>query len=153
MTTTATGVQMGFEAKLFYCGTGIGGTPTWTEAQGVKDCTLTVQGKEVDISTRRGNGFQATGVGLIDAGIEFDMPMNPSDPAFQAFETAFFSRNTIGLAAMSGPMTTINSRGLWADCVITKFDRDENLEGAQVVKVTAKPTDSANAPQWKVIGA
>jgi hypothetical protein len=36
--------------------------------------------------------------------------------------------------------------------MITNFSRDEPLEEAITVKVTAKPTYSTNAPQWKTIG-
>ena len=66
-------------------------------------------------------------------------------------ETAFFARSLIGMAVMSGGVTTAKSRGLWADCKITKFDREESLESEMVIKATAKPTHSANPPQWKVI--
>ena len=59
----------------------------------------------------------------------------------------------IGLAAMDGPVATNGSEGLWADCMITDFSRDEPLEEALSVKVTAKPTYSVNAPQWKTIAA
>jgi hypothetical protein len=52
---------------------------------------------------------------------------------------------------MDGPVATTGSQGLWADCMITDFSRDEPLEDAIKVKVTAKPTYSTNPPQWKTV--
>jgi hypothetical protein len=146
-------IKFGFDAKLYYCAAGIGGTPTWTELSGVKNVTLNLQGKEVDVTTRANGGFTATDIALMDASIEFELPMDPADAGYQASETAFFGRSLLGLAVMSGNVVTPGSRGLWADCKITQFNREESLEDAQVVKVTAKPTHSANAPLWKVVGA
>jgi hypothetical protein len=60
---------------------------------------------------------------------------------------------TIGLAVMDGDITTAGSQGLWADCDILDFSREEPLDGAMIVKVTAKPTYTTNAPQWKTIAA
>ena len=96
-------------------------------------------------------GFALADIALRDASIEFEMPLDPDDTGYQAIETAFFARSVIGLAVMSGGVTTAKSRGLVADCKITKFDREESLEDAMQIKVTAKPTHSATPPQWKVV--
>jgi len=143
-------VRFGIDGKLYYSTAGIG-TPTWTELSGVKNVSLNVEGKEVDVTTRASGGFALADIALMDASIEFEMPLDPDDTGYQAVETAFFARSMIGMAVMSGGVAVAKSRGLWADCKITKFDREESLEDAMVVKVTAKPTHSANAPQWKVI--
>ena len=146
-------VRFGIDGKLYFCAAGIGGTPTWTELSGVKNVTLNVQGKEVDVTTRASGGFAAADIALMDASIEFEMPLDPADTGYQALETAFFGRALVGMAVMSGDIETAGSRGLWADCKILQFNREESLEDAMVVKVTAKPTHSANPPQWKVIAA
>jgi predicted secreted protein len=144
-------VKFGIDGKLYYCVAGIGGTPTWTELSGVKNVTLNVQGKEVDVTTRASAGFALADIALMDASIEFDLPLDPADTGYQAVETAFFARSLVGLAVMSGGVTVAGSRGLWADCKITQFNREESLEDAMIVKVTAKPTHSANAPLWKIV--
>jgi len=43
----------------------------------------------------------------------------------------------------------LDHQWFWADCMITDFSRDEPLEDAISVKVTAKPTYSADPPIWK----
>lgn len=146
-------VRFGIDGKLYFCAAGIGGTPTWTELSGVKNVTLNVQGKEVDVTTRASGGFALADIALMDASIEFEMPLDPADTGYQAVETAFFGRALVGMAVMSGGIITPGSRGLWADCKILQFNREESLEDAMVMKVTAKPTHSANVPQWKVIAA
>ena len=147
------GVKFGIDGKLYFATGGIGGTPAWSELSGVKNVTLNVQGKEVDVTTRANGGFAAADISLMDAAIEFEMPLDPTDTGYQALETAFFARSLLGMAVMSGGITVAGSRGLWADCKITQFNREESLEDAMVVKVTAKPTHSANAPQWKVVAS
>ena len=68
------------------------------------------------------------------------------------FENFGMREAVIGLAAMDGDIATNGSQGLWADCMIMDFSRDEPLEEAIGVKVTAKPTYSANPAIWKTIG-
>ena len=83
------------------------------------------------------------------------MVWDTSDKGFTAIKDAYFGNSIIGIAAMDGPITGTSSngsQGLWADCMITDFSRDEPLEEALSVKVTAKPTYSTNPPVWKTVG-
>jgi len=75
-------IKFGIDGKLYYCAAGIGGTPTWTELSGVKNVTLNVQGKEVDVTTRASAGFALADIALMDASIEFDLPLDPDDAGF-----------------------------------------------------------------------
>ena len=101
----------------------------------------------------RGNqGWKATVGTLKDASVEFEMVWDTADAGFTAIKNAYFNNSLIGLAAMDGDITVNGHQGLWADCSIIDFSRDEPLEDAISVKVTAKPTYSANAPIWKTIG-
>ncbi len=144
-------VKLGLDAKLYFCVAGIGGTPVWTEMGNVKNVTLSLTKGEADVTSRANDGWRATAGTLKEASIEFEMIWDTADAGFAAIQTAFFAGSVIGLAAMDGPIATNGSQGLWADCTITDFSRDEPLEDALSVKVTAKPTYSANAPQWKTI--
>jgi len=144
-------VLVGVDAKLYFCAAGIGGSPAWTEVTGVRNLKLNHSRGEADVSTRGGGGWKATAPALIDASIDFDLVYDPDDAAVVALEEAFFAGTLVGLAVMSGPVAVAGSRGLWADCAILKFERDEGLEAALTVAVTAKPTYSANPPDFKVI--
>ncbi|WP_428937766.1 phage tail tube protein [Fontivita pretiosa] len=144
-------VKLGLDAKLYFCVAGIGGTPTWTLLGNVKNVTLNLQKGEADVTTRANQGWRATAGTLKEGTIEFEMVWDTADAGFTAIQQAYFNNTLIGLAAMDGDITTNGSQGLWADCSIIDFSRDEPLEDAISVKVTAKPTYSANAPIWKTI--
>ena len=145
-------VKFGLDAKLYYCAAGIGGAPTWTELSNVKNVTLNLQKGEADVTTRANNGWKATAGTLKEGSIEFEMVWDTTDAGFTAIKNAYFNNTIIGLAVMDGGVAVNGSQGLWADCMITDFSRDEPLEDAIKVKVTAKPTYSANPPIWKTIG-
>ena len=148
------GVKLGDEMKLYYCAAGIGGTPEWTELTIVKDVKLNTSKGEADVTTRASGGWKQVIGTLMDAGIEFEMPWDTENEGLQAVKDAYFTSGALlGLAVMDGPIAEAGSEGLWADCAILKFERSEPLEQAATVSVTAKPTYSANVPQWKTIGS
>jgi len=144
-------IKLGMEAKLYYCAAGIGGTPTWTELTNVKNVTLGLQKGEADVTTRANNRWKATVGTLKEGSIEFEMVWDTEDAGFAALLAAYMDGTAIGLAVMDGDITTAGSQGLWADCSVIDFSREEPLEEALSAKVTAKPTYSTNAPQWKTI--
>ncbi len=143
-------VIYGKDAKLYYCAAGIGGTPVWTEIPGIRDLKLNTPLTEADLSTRSGGGWKATAGVLFDASIDFDLLFDTAKAAIVALETAYYARTTLGIACMSGEVAAAGSRGLWADCQVMKFDRDEGLNGVITVSVSLKPTYSANTPVWQV---
>ena len=147
-------VKLGDEMKLYFCAAGIGGTPTWTELSRVKDVKLNTSKGEADVTTRASGGWKQVIGTLMDASIEFEMPWDTENEGLQAVKVAYFTSGALlGLAVMDGPIAEAGSEGLWADCAILKFERTEPLENASTVSVTAKPTYSANVPQWKTIGS
>jgi hypothetical protein len=146
-------IRLGLDAKLYFCAAGIGGTPQWTELTNVKSVTLSLQKAEADTTTRAAAGWKTFAATLKEASIEWEMVWDSDDAGFTAVKDAYFNNTAIGLAVMDGPVATNGSQGLWADCHIMEFSREEPLEEALSVKVTAKPTYSANPPQWKKIGA
>lgn len=144
-------IKLGMDAKLYYCVAGIGATPTWTELTNVKNVTLNLQKGESDVTTRANNGWKASATTLKEGSVEFEMIWNTGDAGFTAVQTAWMNNTLIGLAVMDGGVAVVGSQGLWADCNIINFTRDEPLEEALTVKVTAKPGFSVNAPIWKTV--
>jgi len=145
------GVKQGEEMKLYWCADGIGGVPDWAELALVKDVRLNTSRGEADVTTRNSGGWKQTVGALLDASIEFEMPWDTEDAGLQAVKDAYFGGTLLGLAVMDGDIEEGGSEGLWADCAILRFERNEPLEGAATVSVTAKPTYSANPPEWKEI--
>jgi hypothetical protein len=144
------GIKLGMEAKLYYDPAGVGGG-TWNELTNVKDVTLNLEAGEADVTTRGNAGWRATVSTLRDGSIEFEMVWDTADAGFTAIKDAYFSNTPIGFAVMDGDIITPGSQGLQADMAITNFSRNEALEEAIMVSVTAKPTYSATAPAWVTI--
>ncbi len=145
--------KIGLEGKLYFCAAGIGGSPVWTLVTNIKSVSLRLSKNEADVTTRANGGWKAIAAVMKEGSIEFEMVWDPADAGFTAFKDAWFDNTIIGVAVMDGPVATAGSEGLWADCHVTEFTREEPLEEAMTAKVTVKPTYSANAPQWKKIAA
>ena len=144
-------VKRGMDAKLYYKAGGLGAPGSWSELTNVRDNTLNLEKGEADVTTRGNNGWRATIGTLKDGSVEFEMVWDPEDDGFDAIQDAYFNDSLIALAIMDGDIDT--GSGLQADFSITNFTRNEPLEEAMTVNVTAKPTYSANAPQWIENGA
>ena len=144
-------VKRGMDAKLYYKVGGLGAGGAWVELTNVRDNTLNLEKGEADVTTRANNGWRATVGTLKDGSVEFEMVWDPEDAGFDAIQDAYFNDTLIALAIMDGDVATGN--GLQADFAITNFTRNEPLEEAMSVQVTAKPTYSANPPQWIEDGA
>ena len=145
-------VHYSIDAKL-YKATSIAPTPDWDEITLVKDVTLTLEKSEFDVTTRANGGWKAVAAAMKDATIEFEMPWDPSDTVFKALLDAFNANTVLGIACMDKDITTAGAEGLWADCVVLSFTREEPLEEGLTAKIKVKPTLSANAPLWKTVAA
>lgn len=143
-------MKLGMEAKL-YRNTGSYAAPTWSEMTNVKDLTLNLEASEADVTTRGNAGWRATIAALKDGSIEFEMVWDPTDAGFTAIQDAYFNNTTLEFAVMDGDVASTGSQGLRATMSITKLTRSEPLEQAITVSVTAKPTYSANAPEWMTV--
>ena len=132
-------IKLGMEAKL-YRNTGTYATPTWVEMLNVKDLTLNLEASEADVTTRGNAGWRATIAALKDGSIEFEMVWDTGDADFTAIKDAFFGNTSIEFAVMDGDVAGSGSQGLRATMAITNFSRNEPLEEAITVSVTAKPT-------------
>ncbi|HMN97425.1 MAG TPA: phage tail tube protein [Phycisphaerales bacterium] len=138
---------LGLNAKL-YRNTGTYASPTWALIGNVKNVTLNLEKGEADVTTRSNNGWRANVGTLKDASIEFQMVWDTDDTHFSAIKDAFLANTPIEFLVLDGPVATAGSQGLRATCDIMSFSRDEQLEEALMVNVTAKPTYSVNAPEW-----
>lgn len=144
-------IRLGMQAKLYFKVGGVSAVGSWTELGNVKDLTLNLETGEADVTTRANGGWRATVGTLKEGSIEFEMVWDTSDAGFTAIKDAFFSNAAIGLAVMDQGINTTGSQGLQADCSITSFSRNEALEEAITVSVTAKPTYSTTAPAWVTV--
>lgn len=137
-------IKLGMEAELLYKVGGQGGAGAWTAMDNVRDVTLSLEAGEADVTTRANAGWRATVATLKEASVEFEMVWDTADAGFAAIKDAFFDNGVIGLQILDGAA----GEGLQADFSITNFSRNEALEEAITVSVTAKVTYSDTAPTW-----
>ncbi len=140
-------IKLGMDAKL-YRNTGSFASPTWNLIPNVKDLTLSLETGEADVTTRGNNGWRATVATLKDGSVEFEMIWDTEDDDFTAIRNAFLNNTALELAILDGLSSVAGSQGLRASFMITGFTRNEPLEEAITVSVSAKPTYSANPPAW-----
>ena len=127
----ATEFALGMNAKLYY---GAAGASAATEMGNVKDVTLTLEAGEADVTTRANQGWRATAPTLRECSVEFEMVWNPSDAGFTAIKTAFLTAGMVALKILD----QAGGQGPDGDFSITAFSRNEALEEAVTVSVTAK---------------
>lgn len=144
-------LKLGMAAKLYFKVGGVAAAGAWTELTNVKDVTLSLETGEADVTTRANAGWKATVATLKEGSVEFEMVWDSADAGFTGIKNAFFGNLAIGLAVMDGALATAGTQGLQADFSITQFSREEPLEEAIRVKVQAKVTYSATAPEWVTV--
>lgn len=136
---------LGLDAKLYH-NTGSYATPTWDEIDDAQDVSLNLEAGEAEAKRRGGGGWAETIAALKEASIEFGLLYRPGDPDFAALRDAYLNRTAIDLLILDGDVETSGSQGLRAVCHITNFSREEPLEEAVTISVTAKPTPNDDGP-------
>jgi hypothetical protein len=140
-------IKIGKDAKL-YRNSGTYSSPAWNLVSNVRDLTLNLETGEADVTTRGNNGWRATVATLKDASVEFEMVWDTEDLNFIAIRNAFLSNQPLELLVLDGIVISFTNQGLRATCMITGFSRNEPLEEAITVNVSAKPTYADNPPTW-----
>jgi hypothetical protein len=129
---------LGMEASIYYhatLGTALG---SMTELTNVRDVGLDMSAGEADITTRANSGWRATAPTLREGTVTFAMVWKPDDPGFAAIKTAFLTNAELELAVLDQDRATSGAQGPKGAFVITGFVRNEALEEAITVDVTAK---------------
>ena len=122
---------LGMNAKLYY---GAAGSTASTLMDNVRDVTLTLEAGEADVTTRANQGWRATAPTLRECTAEFEMVWDPADAGFAAIKDAFLSAGMVALKILDKS----GGQGPDGDFAITSFSRNEALEEAITVSVTAK---------------
>ena len=136
--------KLGKDAKIYQ---GMEETPlmSLTEITNVRDVTLSLEAGEADITTRANSGWRATAPTLRECSVEFEMVWQSGDMSFDAIKTAFLTGALLEMAILDGPKEGPSVQGVKGTFSIPKFSRNEPLEEAITVSVTAK---LAKFDQW-----
>jgi len=128
---------LGKDAKI-YQGAAGGALGTLAEMSNVRDVTLNLEAGEADITTRANSGWRATAPTLRECTCEFEMVWKPGDSGFDAIKAAFLGGTALELAILDQARETSGAQGPKGSFSITSFSRNEALEEAITVSVTAK---------------
>ena len=129
---------LGMNAGLYQGPAGTTTPSTMSEVDNVRDVTLTLEAGEADVTTRGNSGWRATAPTLRECTCEFEMVWKPGDAGFDAIKAAFLGGETLELAVLDQPRETTGAQGPKGSFSITSFSRNEALEEAITVSVTAK---------------
>ncbi len=142
-------IVLGLNAKLYY-GTSAG---SYTEMENVRDLSLSMETAEADVTTRAAEGWRQSVATLKDASLEFEMLWDTSDGGFGAMQSAFNNGTTVFFSITDGDRTTSGTQGLDSEMMVVGFSRNESLEEAVTVSVTAKPTvkTSGGGTAWLTV--
>jgi len=128
---------LGKDAKI-YQGAAGGELAALSEMSNVRDVTLNLEAGEADITTRANGGWRATAPTLRECTTEFEMVWKPGDAGFDAIKAAFLAGTTVELAILDQARDVVGAQGPKGSFSITSFSRNEALEEAITVSVTAK---------------
>lgn len=128
---------LGMNAKIYHGAAGAE-LSVLTELSNAKDVTLNLEAGEADITTRANAGWRATAPTLRECTVDFEMVWKPGDAGFEAVKTAFLTSGTIELAVLDQDKTESGAQGPKGSFSITSFSRNEPLEEALTVPVSAK---------------
>lgn len=129
---------LGMNCKAYYHATPATELSDMSELTNVKDVTIDFSTGEADITTRANSGWRATASTLREATVTFQMQWDTADAGFTAIQAAWLASSGIELAFLTGSKSVSGSQGPKATYVITNFSRNESLEEAVMVDVTAK---------------
>jgi hypothetical protein len=74
------------------------------------------------------------------------MVYDTSDAGLLLIQKSFFTNANLPLAVLDGAKATTGTRGIWADFMVTKFEKSENLAEAQMVSGLAQAGYSSVGP-------
>lgn len=141
---------LGKDGKLYFGVTGAD-LATLAELSNARDVSVKLSAGEADITTRANQGWRGTAPTLRECSVDFEMVWKPSDAGFSAIKTAYLTNGTVELAILTGAKNAAGAEGPKGSFSITEFTRDESLEEAIKVSVTAK---LATFDQWvEIAGA
>jgi hypothetical protein len=134
--------ELGMNAQILY-GEAVADPTTltpasMTELTNVKDVTINHETGEADVTTRGNSGWRATAATLRECSVDFQMIWKNGDAGFTAIKEAWVNGTEIALAILTGDPAEAGTEGPFGNFSITNFTRNEPLEEAITVDVTAK---------------
>ena len=132
-------VKLGKDAVAYYhatAGTALAGMTLILS--GVKDVQLNLGAGTAKVTTRGSGGWENELATLKTLEVSLKIPLDPTDAGYQALATAFVNGGTLAAAFLTDAKAVSGAEGPVGDFCVTKFDRNEPLDGEVEVDVTLK---------------
>lgn len=121
--------------------------PTWVEYGEIQGASRTGQRDVAEVKER---GIDETLVMLGHKNREISLPITkrPGNANFDILQTAYEDGSKVGVAMMTGEITTVGEQGYQAEMYVTGFD-DDQAHDATMAQVTLRPcADYTTAPDF-----
>lgn len=148
-------VTTGLECKAYRMTSGSFASPTWTSGELTRlvDASIARERTEITASAR-GSTFEKVLVGLKKLGVDMKLLRDNADSNQIALEAAYEAGTVIVLAFADGAIATSGTVYVKIECVVTKFQTGEPLEGAATIDMTIKPAaKGTNDPAYATVGS
>jgi hypothetical protein len=113
-----------------------------TTLNNVQDVTVSGDKETID-RVRRGVKWKGKKTTLKNLSLDCGLLYDPTDAGFTAIKNAFMLDTPIALAALDD-----QGHGFIADYEVTKFERDEPVEGDMTMACTFELNTDLRVPQW-----
>lgn len=139
---------VGLDCKFYYSATGISGSPTWIEVPITQEPSLDLSAEEAVLEDRN-SIWKRYIAGQLDADMSLRMTAKYGNAVYNAFRTAFLTRNSVlGIAMCSGAIATIGTEVFKADMIVTGWSTTQGLNDVVNVEVKLRIAVTANAPSF-----
>jgi len=105
---------------------------------GASDVQLNLGAGSAKITTRASAGWECELATLRTLSVTCKIPLDPTDAGYIALATAFLAGSTLAMAFLTDAKAVTGAEGPVGDFAITKFDRNEPLDGNVEVDVELK---------------
>lgn len=130
-------VKLGKDAVVYYSKTPGTDLQDMGMILDVANVELNISASEVDVTRRSGNGWRQIQTALNDCEVSLEIPLDTSDPGYQALRDAFNDNTVLALAILTGARNKPNE-GIVGDFSVTNFPRSEPIDGAVSTNITLK---------------
>lgn len=122
-------------------------TPTWVEYGEIQGASRT-GGRDVAEVKERAIDETLVMLGHKTREISLTVTKRPSNTNFDLLQAAYESGGKVGVAMMTGTITTAGEQGFQSECYVTQFD-DDQAHDSTTCTVTLRPcADYTTAPDF-----
>jgi len=132
-------MKLGKDAVAYYHATATTALASMTAIfTGVKDVQLSIGAGSANVTTRGSGGWTNELPTLRTLSVSLKIPLDPTDAGYIQLATSFLAGTTFAAAFLTDAKAVEGAEGPVGDFSVTKFDRNEPLDGEVEVDVELK---------------